>query len=178
LLLSVGRLVTQKDHPTSIAAMVEVARRFPHALLVIAGIGELQAQLQTKIDALGLGRHVRLLGRRNDVPALLCAADLFVFPSLYEGNSIALMEALSAGLPAVLSRIPSSLEVVESSPSIRYFAPGDSVDLANAIIEALEDLPARRAAAEIEAQRTRERFSPLVMASAYDEVFRQAARRA
>jgi glycosyltransferase involved in cell wall biosynthesis len=176
LLLSVGRLIEQKDHPTSINAMSEVARRLPHALLVIAGTGDLQMELQAQIDALRLRQNVRLLGRRGDVPALLATADLFVFPSLYEGNSIALMEALAAGLPAVLSRITSSLEVVESSPSVRYFTPGDSAGLASAIIESLANLPVLKAAAELEARRTSERFAPGVMARGYDEVYRRAAR--
>jgi glycosyltransferase involved in cell wall biosynthesis len=176
LLLSVGRLVAQKDHATTIRAMARVVRAYPGAVLAIAGAGSLRAELEEDIDALGLRRHVRLLGARTDVPALLRAADLFVFASRYEGLGIALMEALAAGLPAVSSRIGTSLEVADGSPAVRYFPRGDADALAGALVEAMRDLPALKAIAEREAPRVRARFAPAVMAERYGAVFRSVAR--
>jgi L-malate glycosyltransferase len=177
LLLSVGRLVGHKDHGTSIEAMARVARVSPGTVLAIAGAGPLRPTLQARIDSLGINAHVKLLGARTDVPALLRTADLFVFPSLYEGLGIALMEAIAAGLPAVSSRIATSLEVADGSPAVRYFTPGDADALANALLDALADLPAFQASAVASAPGTRERFAPAVMARQYDAVFREAARR-
>ena len=175
-LLSVGRLVGHKDHATSIAAMASLARTSPLARLVIAGAGPLRSTLQAQIDSLGVARHVTLLGARTDVPALLRTADLFVFPSRFEGLGIALMEALAAGLPGVSSRIATSLEVADGSPAVRYFAPGDPEDLASVIRAALADLPAFSASARDGAPRIRDRFAPGVMAAQYGAVFRAAAR--
>jgi glycosyltransferase involved in cell wall biosynthesis len=175
LLLSVGRLVGHKGHATSIDAMPLVLRTFPSAVLAIAGSGPLRRTLEAHIERLGLEDRVRLLGPRPDVPALLSAADLFVFPSLYEGLGIALMEALAAGLPAVASRIQTSLEVAEGSPAIRFFPPGDGDRLAAAVTLALGELPALAAGAQGDAPRIRERFAPAAMARGYDAVFRRAA---
>ena len=174
VLLSVGRLGAQKDHATSIRAMAGVVRTVPGAVLAIAGDGYLRPVLEANIHALGLRDRVRLLGHRTDVPALLRAADLFVFPSLYEGLGIALMEALAAGLPAVSSLIDTSVEVAGGSRAVRYFPPGNAEALSTTIVHALEDLPALTAAAAADAARICGRFSPAAMARRYDAVFRAA----
>jgi glycosyltransferase involved in cell wall biosynthesis len=175
LLLSVGRLVSHKDHATSIRGMPQVLAAYPRAVLAIAGAGPLRAELEALIASLRLERHVRLLGARADVPALLRAADLFLFPSTYEGLGIALMEALATGLPAIASHIGTTGEVAGGSRAVRYFEVGDAAGLAVATIEALRDLPAFTAIARAEARTIRERFAPAAMARGYDAVFRAAA---
>ena len=80
VLLTVGRLVPQKGQRYLIEAMPEVLRAHPHAQLLIVGMGFLEQKLRAQVDALGLRSSVRFLGRREDVPALMGAADIFVFP--------------------------------------------------------------------------------------------------
>jgi glycosyltransferase involved in cell wall biosynthesis len=175
LLLSVGRLVNQKDHATSIRAMKGIVAACPGAVLAIAGGGPLMAELQAMVSTLGLDAHVRLLGARSDVPALLRAADLFVFSSIYEGLGIALMEALATGLPAVASRIATTEEVADGSPAVRYFETGNAESLAMTAIDALQRLSSFTESARAGASRIRERFAPAAMAHGYDAVFRAAA---
>jgi glycosyltransferase involved in cell wall biosynthesis len=107
LILNVGRLVPQKGQQYAILAMREVVAKFPTAQLVIAGEGWLQPDLERLIKEEGLQTHVTLLGERKDVNLLLGVADLFMFPSLYEGSANALMEAMAAGKPCVVSDIPA-----------------------------------------------------------------------
>jgi glycosyltransferase involved in cell wall biosynthesis len=175
LLLSVGRLVSHKDHATSIRAMPRIVAAYPGALLAIAGAGPLLAELRALVSSLRLEQNIRLLGARTDVPALLRAAELFVFPSTYEGLGIALMEALAAGLPAIASRIPTTAEVAGGSGAVRYFEVGSAEGLAETAIDALGDLPAFTATARADAAKLRERFAPAAMAQGYDAVFRAAA---
>ena len=177
LLLSVGRLVGQKRHDVTIAAMPRILERHPTATLLIAGGGSLESDLQKQIVALGVGANVRLLGARKDVPALLKLADLFVFPSDYEGLGIALMEALAAGLPVAASHIPTSIEVAEGAGSVRYFEPGDSRGLAEAVIDTLSDLRASKDVARTDAGSVQQRFSPEGMAAQFLTIATRAADR-
>ncbi len=110
VLLNVGRLVPQKGQRYAIRAMPHILARFPDARLAIAGEGGLRSELSTLIESLGLERHVTLLGERHDVNVLLRAADILVMPSLFEGAANALLEAMTAGKPSVVSDIPSLRE--------------------------------------------------------------------
>jgi glycosyltransferase involved in cell wall biosynthesis len=110
ILLNIGRLVPQKGQQYAIQAMAEVVAAYPSARLLIAGEGWFRPQLEALVAALGLRRHVTLLGERSDGPALLAVADIFVFPSLFEGAANALIEAMAASKPCVASRIPSLIE--------------------------------------------------------------------
>jgi glycosyltransferase involved in cell wall biosynthesis len=110
VLAAVGRLAEQKNH----AFLLQVMERVSGALLVIAGGGELEQNLRNEIAARGLEEHVRLLGsiKRNEIADLLAAADVFVQPSLFEGQSNALLEALAAGLPCLVSDQPEQRETL------------------------------------------------------------------
>lgn len=107
-LLFLGRLQHAKGADLLLEAMPEV----PDATLLIAGTGPDEAALRAQVDALGLGKRVRFLGRRNDVAGLLHGATAFVLPSRSEGLSNALLEALASGAPVVASAIGPNREVL------------------------------------------------------------------
>jgi glycosyltransferase involved in cell wall biosynthesis len=167
ILISVGRLSEQKRYDVSIAAMPALVARHPGIVLLIAGEGDLRGELSRQIERLGVQDHVRLLGRRTDVPTLLQVADAFVHSAEYEGNSLALLEALVAGLPVVTPRMPSSVEVVDGMDSVRLFEPLDSNDLAAAVSEVIERPHELRALARKNAQDVQRRFSAEVMAEGF-----------
>lgn len=112
LLISVGRLVSQKGYQDLLAAFAQVHENCSSARLVIAGNGSLRSNLESQIKTLGLEGAVQLLGARNDVPHLLAASDLFVSSSHSEGLPVALLEAMSAGLPVVATQVGDVPEVV------------------------------------------------------------------
>ncbi len=132
LILNVGRLVPQKAQRYAILAMRHVVARFPTARLIIAGEGRLRPALEQLIRSERLENHVTLLGERQDVDVLLKVADIFVFPSLYEGLGNALLEAMAAGKPCVVSRIATLREVT-----------GDGAAGLLADIQSPEDLAAK-----------------------------------
>ncbi|MFB9325048.1 glycosyltransferase family 1 protein [Paenibacillus aurantiacus] len=99
----IGRFNKQKNHEGLLDIFAALRERRPDALLVMAGDGPLRPAMERKAERLGLAGHVRFLGVRSDIPRLLQAFDLFLFPSLFEGLPVVLVEAQAAGLPCFVS---------------------------------------------------------------------------
>jgi glycosyltransferase involved in cell wall biosynthesis len=99
----------------------------------------MSADLERLHRALRLGPQVRFLGHRTDIPEILAAADLFVFPSLYEGLPGAVMEAMALGLPIIASNIDAVREVVQEGCNATLVSPASTADLASAIEALLRD---------------------------------------
>lgn len=137
VLLSVGRLVYQKAHEILIACMPEVLKDFPNTKVWIFGEGPLRADLQAQVERLGLSNSVKLPGKSDHIPSLLASADIFVLPSRWEGLPIALLEAMSAGLPCISTKVEGVDEVlVEGKHGL--FVPVENPEmLAQAILQLL-----------------------------------------
>jgi len=99
----IGRFTRQKNHRFLLDIFQAVRDRRPDALLVLAGEGDLLAETAAKADRLGIAASVRFLGVRRDIPALLQSFDLFLFPSLFEGLPVVLVEAQAAGLACLVA---------------------------------------------------------------------------
>lgn len=139
MVLCVGRQEEQKNHASLLAALQRLADR-PHLVLVLAGReGRASPALRRLAARPGLGDRVRLLGHREDVPDLLAAADIFAFPSLYEGFGGALIEAMALGLPIVATAIPAVEEVTERGRNADLVPVADPESLAAAIAALLDD---------------------------------------
>ncbi|MDP2689744.1 MAG: glycosyltransferase [Deltaproteobacteria bacterium] len=106
MVLNTGSLTAQKNQLSLIRAVHLLAQKGMEIRLFIAGEGVLRGELEREVKALGIESSVRLLGYREDIPSLLKAADVFAFPSLWEGLPIALLEALACGTTALASDIP------------------------------------------------------------------------
>ena len=99
----VGRFNPQKNHLFLLNIFAALLKKEPNAVFLLVGGGEDMPKIQAKAQVLGIAEHVRFLGIRSDVADLMQAMDVFVFPSLYEGLGIVLIEAQAAGLPCVVS---------------------------------------------------------------------------
>lgn len=99
----VGRLAEVKNHMFLIEVFNEIHKHYRYSMLWIIGDGELREQIRSKIMLLGLEDCVKLFGERDDVNNLLQAMDGFIFPSLFEGLSLVVVEAQTAGLPVYCS---------------------------------------------------------------------------
>ena len=99
----VGRFSEQKNHSFLLKIFQELVSRKNNAHLLLVGNGELQEQVAEKIRQQKLEEHVTILSHRSDIPDLLHAMDVMVFPSFYEGLSVTLVEAQASGLKCVIS---------------------------------------------------------------------------
>jgi len=136
LVLAVGRLALQKGFGT----LIEAASRWrdikPEPVLMIAGEGPLEAELKHQAAALGI--DARFVGQRDDVPALLAAAAVFVLPSVWEGQPLILQEALRAGAAIVATRVGGTPELTGEDAAL-LVPSGDPGRLADAVRVVLTD---------------------------------------
>jgi glycosyltransferase involved in cell wall biosynthesis len=113
LVLMVGRLAPQKRPELAIRALAVARRQKPSLRLALAGSGELEPGSRLLADRLGLCDSVEFLGNRDDVPELLSRAGCVVVTSVYEGCSLAILEAMAAGVPVVAARFGGVDELVD-----------------------------------------------------------------
>lgn len=131
--LNVGRLDPQKGQTWLLHAFERVAARIPSAYLAIAGDGPLAPELRQLAHGLGVESRIRFLGIRTDIGACLGMADVFVFPSLFEGFGIALVEAMFQGLPCIAARVGPLPELITEGKSGLLISPGSVDHLAEAM---------------------------------------------
>jgi len=175
VLTSVGRQEFQKGQVHLLRAMALLREQVPNIALLLAGReGHATEELQMEYRRLSLEGTAHLLGHRDDVPELLAAADLFVFPSLYEGIAGAVIEAMALGLPVVASDIPAMREVLVPGENAVLVTPSDPESLAD-VVKRLLDAPDQ---IERFGERSRHRFEDRFMldravdrmVALYDEV--------
>ena len=155
MLVNVGRHETQKDQVTLVETVARLRERFPGVQAVVLGReGGTTALLRRRIAEQDLGAHVRLLGYREDVPDIVAAADVFVFPSLREGAAGSLLEAMALARPVVVSDIPALRDIIEPGEAGLLAEPRESASFAEAAAALLAD----RARAESYGRAAREQF--------------------
>jgi glycosyltransferase involved in cell wall biosynthesis len=139
LILTLSRLAPDKgiDHLIEAAAILPLAEH--RIRIVIAGDGPNRARLEQRARSLGVTDRVTFLGYRQDVADLLAACDLVVLPSLREGLSMSLLEAMAAGKPIIATSIGSQIEVASHGDMARLVPPADAPALAEAIVQFARD---------------------------------------
>lgn len=108
-----ARLVPQKNHDFVLRNLPEILRDAPRARVVFVGTGTEEEKLRRMAAELGVAGNVTFTGPRSDIPRLLAASDVFVLPSLKEGFSNAILEAMACGLPVVASGVGGTREVID-----------------------------------------------------------------
>jgi glycosyltransferase involved in cell wall biosynthesis len=136
IVLAAGRLAPQKGFGVLLEAAARWRDLEPAPLLVIAGDGPLAGELRARAAALGV--RAEFPGRRDDIPALLASAAVFVLPSLWEGQPLVLQEALRAGVPVVATRAGGIPDLTGDNAAL-LVPPGDAARLADAVRSVLRD---------------------------------------
>lgn len=169
LVLTPARLDAQKGH----RVLFEAIREVPDALFLLAGEGPEHEALEALGKELGIDDRVRFLGRREDVPELMAACDVFALASLYEGSSLAVLEAMAARIPVVSSAIGGTDELIEDGRSGLLVPPGDAEALAAALRRVLADEALRRSLATQARERVEEGLTREQMADRVTGVYRE-----
>jgi glycosyltransferase involved in cell wall biosynthesis len=132
-ILTVANLRAEKAHEVLLRAAARVLPLHPELQFQIAGDGPRMEELRALADSLGIANHVSFLGHREDVPALLAAADAFVLPSRSEAFPNGAIEAMAAGLPVVASAVGGLLDLIEPGRTGLLVEPDNVQALADAI---------------------------------------------
>jgi glycosyltransferase involved in cell wall biosynthesis len=156
---AVGRLAAEKAFDQLITATSELLRRGFDVELLIAGDGEQRLTLESLIEKLGCRDRIRLLGYRSDVLDLYQAMDVFALSSLREASPNVVLEAVSAGVPVVATRIAGLPSIVENDENGLLVPPDNSSELANALGTLLSDSAMRERLSAAGRRTIEERFS-------------------
>jgi glycosyltransferase involved in cell wall biosynthesis len=143
-LLYVGRLAPLKDHATLLRAAAITRTHHPDVQLWIVGDGPQEFSLRKLTDELGLNECVTFFGEQPDVSPFMLAADLFVSSSVTEGLPVSLLEAMSVGLPAVVTDVGGMGEIARLSGAVTLVPSSDPEGMARALCEAVvrrQELP-------------------------------------
>jgi len=174
VLLNVARLSPQKGLNHAIDALPRILESHPRAHLLSVGAldhREWFDSLRRRSAERGVAGHVHFLGPRRDIPDLLRACDVFVFPSLFEGLGLALIEAMAAGCVCVASALGPVTEIVRDGVDGLLVPAGDGAALARAVLQAIDDTPRRRLLADAAADSAARRFDPRAAADRLEAVY-------
>ncbi len=167
VVLTVARLDKQKGHTT----LLEAAAQLPEAVFILVGDGPERAALQAICQSLGLEERVIFAGFRSDIPNWLAHCDLFVLPSLYEGQSLSVLEAMAAGKPVIASAIPGNDEVIVHGKTGWLVPPGNAVHLAQALRALLADPALAQRLALAGQAKVRKEFSVQTMVQQVEQLY-------
>jgi sugar transferase (PEP-CTERM/EpsH1 system associated) len=168
---TVGRIQPVKDQVTLLKAFAELVQSYAYLRLAVIGDGPLLNDLRGFAETLGITKLTWLPGAIGNIPDALRRFDVFVLPSLSEGISNTVLEAMASGVPVVATAVGGNLELVEDGHCGRLFPPGDVTTLARLLGGYIAD-PLLRQAHAVAARRVAvERFSLDTMVRKYQEIY-------
>jgi len=172
---TVGRMQTVKAQPLLVKAFARALALQPalreRLRLVLVGDGPLRAECEALLDAAHLRPLAWLAGERGDVPAVMRGLDVFALPSLAEGISNTVLEAMASGLPVIATDVGGNADLVTDGESGNIVPPGDVDALAAALLQWSADPAQRREAGRRGRAAVEQRFSLPAMVDAYRRVY-------
>jgi L-malate glycosyltransferase len=167
-----GRLHPQKNLPLLLEAWTEVARRSP-ANLILVGPGNDRRNLVAMADSLGIADRVQFTGAVENPAEYLRAADLFVLPSVAEGMSNSLLEAMATGLPCVVSSIAGNTDLINDGLSGRLVGEPTAASWSKTLLELVENPAEARQLGDAARRRIDEEFALPVVVDRYLDLYRR-----
>ena len=171
IILFVGRLVKEKSLPTLLSAFAAALSEYPNLHLEIVGDGVERESLETQATELDIRENMRFAGRQPDVRSYLHAADIFVLPSITEGISNALLEAMSAGLACLATPVGGNAEVLGQG-SCGILLPTENVEAwKQALVQVGSDAALRHQLGEAARQRIQENYDFSIIGTRYETLY-------
>lgn len=169
---TVGRLCPQKGYQYLLQAYRKVSQKEPDSALLIIGDGPLQTQLQEEAEHLGIANHITFLKERTDISELLSIMDVYVQSSLWEGMPNAVMEAMAAGKPIVLTNVDGGRELIEDQVTGWLVEPADIKALASSILYVLKNKDEAKRVGATASEHVHKNYPLDKMISSYNELYR------
>ncbi len=173
ILLTTGRLTIQKGHTVLLKAIAQKKSQLMNSVFVFAGDGPQRGALEREAKDLGIDDLVRFIGIRSDVPGLLHLADIFVQPSLWEGLSLAMLEALYSGTPVLATAVEGVVDVIESGRTGILVEAGNEQALGDALLELLGDADLRKKLGKAGAAHVKQNYGIDRMCEQYENLMLQ-----
>jgi glycosyltransferase involved in cell wall biosynthesis len=175
---SVGRLVTIKDYQTLLTAGEALIQQGQDILVLLVGGGPEMQSLKSRVaGSVALSNRTIFTGASERIPEMLNAMDVFVLPSLREGMSNTLLEAMAVGLPLVATKIGGNQEIVNENKCGYFFAPRDAAGLIEKLTTLSKSFELRASAGQASRKQALEQFSLEGMLRGYTELYRGLAQR-
>ena len=175
VLATVGRLTAIKNYSLLLDAAQSVAARFPNLVVLLAGDGELRADLEAQAARLGISANLRFLGWRRDLPTIYAATDVFALTSRNEGTPVALIEAMAAGVPGVSTDVGGVGDVIANSTMGIKVPLDDPRALATAVERLLADTEQRRRMGDMARAHVLARYDITRLTNDIDALYRDLA---
>lgn len=172
---TVGRAEEQKGHAFLLEAFARLLPAHPDLKLLLVGDGRLLPQLKENAERLGIAAACRFPGNLAQLADVYRAIDVFVMPSLWEGLSLAMLEAMAAGLPMIATEVGGARDVLGDSEWGVLIPPRDPAAIVTAIDRLLADPQQRGALAEAGAARVRANYSVTALTAQLVDIYRAAA---
>jgi len=169
--IAVAELIPRKRIADVVDAVARLAPERPQLRIAIAGTGPLFQELQDRARSLGVADQVDFLGFRDDVSDLYARSRVFVLPSLYEGLSISLLDAMASGLPVIVSDVGEARDVVQDGRNGFVYPVGRVDELARLLETLLDDPDLRKELGDNAARTATAHAGRVPIAAAYRELF-------
>jgi len=170
---TVGRLIKRKGHQDLLTAWKTVSSEYNSTELVIVGGGPEREAIEDRVSELGISSSVHLLGTRRDVPMILAALDIFVFPSHFEGLPGALIEAMASGLPIVATNVDGNAELIEHDTSGLLVPAKEPIQLAEGLVTLLSDNNRCEKYGNVARKRAISNYSNEKVVTKFEQLYRQ-----
>jgi glycosyltransferase involved in cell wall biosynthesis len=167
----VGRLDKQKGIDWLIEQSPRLLAKLPMHELLVVGTGPLGAAIRAEVERFGLAARVHLAGWRNDIPAILAASDLIVAPSLWEGMSNVVLEAMAAGRPVVAFEVEGMSEAIGDARIPQIVSVNDRAGFIDRVAEIAADAILRSALGDQNHARAAEHFGVDRMVAGYEQLY-------
>ena len=171
----IGRLVPAKAPEVFLQALARATLRVPALRGLVVGDGPLRSELEGEARRLGLERRVVFAGLRTDVSELLAGLDAVLFSSVREGLSMAMLEAMAAGVPVIATEVGGTPELITDGRTGLLVPPGQPDALAEALIGLLGDRARAAAIREAAHRRVEELFTVARMVAAHEQLYEEGA---
>jgi len=170
---TVGRLIERKGHQDLLTAWKGILSEHNNTELVIVGSGREREAIEDRASDLDISSSVHLLGTRRDVPEVLEALDIFVFPSHFEGLPGALIEAMASGLPTVATNVDGNAELIEHGTSGLLVPAKEPTQLADGLITLLLDTDRCEKYGNVARKRAISNYSNEKVVTKFEQLYRQ-----